>query len=145
VTGFARATRCDAVFGLGRIRRQGFYREIATVRQRDLALKPRTLDFTDAAAVPLAALTAWQSLVDCADLQAGQRVLIHGRAGGVGTFAVQFARLLGAQVLATASAANHDLLMQLGADEVIDYTTTEFEDVVSNVDVVFDTIGGETR
>jgi NADPH:quinone reductase-like Zn-dependent oxidoreductase len=135
----------DAVFGLGRIRRQGAYRELIAIRQRDLALKPRLLDFTHAAAVPLAALTAWQSLVDRAGLQPGQQVLIHAAAGGVGTFAVQFAHILGARVIATASAANHDLVSQLGADEVIDYTTTSFDNIVSGVDVVLDTIGGETR
>lgn len=135
----------DAVFGLGRIRHSGAYSELVAIRQRDLAPAPRSLDFTQAAAVPLAALTAWQSLADRAELQPGQRVLIHGGSGGVGTFAVQLAKVLGGHVIATASAANHALLSQLGAEQVIDYTATAFEDAVDDVDVVFDLIGGETR
>src|SRR6266850_334268 len=90
------------------------------------------------------ALTTWQGLVDRAGLAAGQRVLIHGAAGGVGTFAVQLARWRGARVTATASAANLDFVRSLGADEVIDYRAERFEDVVRHVDVVFDTVGGET-
>jgi NADPH:quinone reductase-like Zn-dependent oxidoreductase len=110
----------------------------------ELAPKPGTLDHVQAAAVPLSALTAWQGLFDRANLVAGQTVLIHGAAGGVGVFAVQLARWAGAQVIATASARNHDFLRDLGATEVIDYTTTRFEDVVQSVDVVFDTVGGGT-
>jgi NADPH:quinone reductase-like Zn-dependent oxidoreductase len=110
----------------------------------ELAPKPGTLNHVQAAAVPLSALTAWQGLFDRANLVAGQTVLIHGAAGGVGVFAVQLARWAGAQVIATASARNGDFLRELGATQVIDYTTTCFEEVVKPVDVVFDTVGGDT-
>ena len=110
----------------------------------ELVPKPRTLDFVQAAAVPLTALTAWQALFEYAGLAAGQTVLIHGAAGGVGVFAVQLARWSGAQVIATASTRNRDFLRELGANEIIDYTTTRFEEVVHNVDLVFDTVGGDT-
>lgn len=99
-------------------------------------LKPRA---------PVSALTAWQALIDRAHLSAGQRVLIHGAAGGVGSFAVQVARHQNAHVIATASAANTDVVKALGADEVIDYRITPFETVVGEVDVVLDTVGGNTR
>jgi NADPH:quinone reductase-like Zn-dependent oxidoreductase len=110
----------------------------------ELAPKPRMLDSVQAAAVPLSALTAWQGLFEHANLVAGQTVLIHGGAGGVGVFAVQLARWAGAHVIATASARNRDFLRELGADEFIDYTTTRFEDVIHEVDFVFDTVGGDT-
>jgi NADPH:quinone reductase-like Zn-dependent oxidoreductase len=110
----------------------------------ELAPKPRMLDAVQAAAVPLSALTAWQGLFEQANLAAGQSVLIHGGAGGVGVFLVQLARQAGAQVIATASARNHNLLRELGANEIIDYTATRFEDVVQEVDLVFDTVGGDT-
>jgi NADPH:quinone reductase-like Zn-dependent oxidoreductase len=110
----------------------------------ELAPKPGTLNHVQAAAVPLSALTAWQGLFDRANLVAGQTVLIHGAAGGVGVFAVQLARWAGAQIIATASARNGDFLRELGATQVIDYTTTCFEEVVKPVDVVFDTVGGDT-
>jgi len=111
---------------------------------KELAPKPRTLDHVQAAAVPLTALTAWQGLFEHARLVAGQTVLIHGAAGGVGVFAVQLARWAGAQVIATASQRNRDFLCELGANEIIDYTTTRFEEVVQGVDFVFDTVGGDT-
>ena len=110
----------------------------------ELAPKPRPLDYVQAAAVPLSALTAWQGLFEHASLVAGQTILIHGGAGGVGVFAVQLARWAGAHVIATASARNRDFLRELGADEFIDYTTTRFEDVVHDVDLVFDLVGGDT-
>jgi NADPH:quinone reductase-like Zn-dependent oxidoreductase len=110
----------------------------------ELAPKPGTLDHVQAAAVPLSALTAWQALFEHANLGAGQTVLIHGAAGGVGVFAMQLARWAGAQVIATTSARNRDFLRKLGATEVIDYTTTRFEEMVQRVDVVFDTAGGDT-
>ncbi len=118
--------------------------EFTIALPNELAPKPRTLDHVQAAAVPLTALTAWQGLFEHARLVAGQTVLIHGAAGGVGVFAVQLARHAGAQVIATASARNRDFLRELGASEVIDYTTTRFEDVVHGVDFVFDTVGGDT-
>ena len=110
----------------------------------ELAPKPRTLDYVQAAAVPLSALTAWQCLFEHASLVAGQSILIHGGAGGVGVFVVQLARLAGAHIIATASARNRDFLRELGVDEFIDYATTPFEDVVHDVDLVFDLVGGDT-
>ena len=132
----------DEVYGMPWFpRAAGGYAEYVTAPARQWARKPATLDHVQAAAVPLAALTAWQTVVDTAHVQAGQRVLITAAAGGVGHFAVQFARHLGAHVSATASAARHSWLTELGADEVIDYTTTGFEDVVKDIDVVIDLVG----
>ncbi|MBV9231659.1 MAG: NADP-dependent oxidoreductase, partial [Chloroflexi bacterium] len=110
----------------------------------ELAPKPRSLSHVQAAAVPLTALTAWQAFFEHAGLSKGQTVLIHGAAGGVGVFAVQLAHWIGAHVIATASARNRDFLQALGANEVIDYTTTRFEEVVHDVDLVFDLVGGDT-
>jgi NADPH:quinone reductase-like Zn-dependent oxidoreductase len=115
------------------------------VPAEEVALKPKSLDFTKAAAVPLAALTAWQGLFDVGGLKPGQKVLIHAAAGGVGSFAVQFAKWKGAHVIGTASGRNVQFVRELGADEVIDYTKTAFEEAVDNVDLVFDTMGGETQ
>ncbi|GAA1655709.1 NADP-dependent oxidoreductase [Nonomuraea maheshkhaliensis] len=127
-------------------RAAGAYAEYVTAPARQWARKPATLDHVHAAAVPLAALTAWQALVDTARVQAGQRVLITAAAGGVGHFAVQFAWHLGAHVIATASAARHPWLRELGAEEVIDYTATRFEQAVKDVDVVIDLVGdGQDR
>ncbi|GAB4585175.1 NADP-dependent oxidoreductase [Nocardia sp. IFM 10818] len=114
--------------------------EYVTGPARAFARKPADLDHAHAAAIPLAALTAWQALVDAADVGAGQRVLIHAAAGGVGHFAVQIAKARGAHVIGTASAANHDFLRHLGADEVIDYRAVDFAEAVSDVDVVLDPI-----
>jgi NADPH:quinone reductase-like Zn-dependent oxidoreductase len=121
------------------------YAEYIAVKASEAARKPTTLDHVHAAAVPLAGLTAWQALVDAAQLQAGQTVLIHAAAGGVGSLAVQLAKAKGARVIATASAVNTGLVAELGADQFIDYTRTRFEEVVKEVDVVFDTIGGDTQ
>jgi len=110
-----------------------------------VAPKPMTVHHAQAAVVPISALTAWQALVDRAQLSEGQRILIHGGAGGVGSFAVQLARHKRAYVITTASADKMDFMKGLGADEVIDYRATPFETVVRNVDVVLDTVGGETR
>ncbi len=134
----------DLVYGLNDWYRNGAYAEYCVARVDDLAPKPASVDHVHAAATPIAALTAWQGLFERAGLTAGQRVLIHGAAGGVGTFAVQLARWRGARVTATASTANLDFVRRLGADEVIDYRAQRFEDVVGGVDVVFDTVGGET-
>src|SRR5579872_6466503 len=135
----------DAVYSRPDIRRDGSYAEYISVKASELAHKPKSLDHNHAAAIPLAALTAWQALFDAAGLQAGQRVLIHAAAGGVGTFAVQFARWKGAHVIGTASEKNHAFLKELGADELIDYNQARFEDVVRDVDVVLDAMAGETR
>lgn len=124
--------------------RDGAEADYTIARPFELAPKPRTLDHVQAAAVPLSALTAWQGLFEQAGLVAGQSVLIHGGVGGVGVFAVQLAHWAGAQVIATASARNRGLLRELGANEIIDYTTTRFEDVIHDVDLVFDTVGGDT-
>lgn len=135
----------DEVYARPDIERDGAYAEYIVVKASEAALKPATLDFIHAAAVPLAALTAWQSLVDAARLQAGQTVLIHAAAGGVGSFAVQLAKAQGARVIATASAVNTGIVAELGADQFIDYTRTRFEQAAKEVDVVLDTIGGETQ
>src|SRR5213595_560375 len=136
--------RGDAIYAYLSFEEQGGYAEFAVAKQDHVALKPKSIDFEHAAAVPLAATTAWQALVEKAGLSAGQTVLIHGGSGGVGTFAVQIAKARGAKVIATASTANQDLLKQLGVDQSIDYTTTKFEDVVKDVDVVMDTVGEDT-
>src|SRR5207248_10502022 len=132
------------VYALTAFDRDGAEAEYTIALPSELAPKPRTLDHVQAAAVPLTALTAWQALFEHAGLSAGQTVLIHGAAGGVGVFAVQLARWAGAHVIATASARNRDVLRELGADKFIDYTTTRFEDVVHDVDLVFDLVGGDT-
>jgi NADPH:quinone reductase-like Zn-dependent oxidoreductase len=142
--GVSRLKRGDEVYGRTDLSREGSYAEYMVARESEIALKPKSVDFVTAAAIPLACLTAWQALFDNAQLTAGQTVLIHGGAGGVGHFAVQLAKIKGARVIATASARNHEFLRSLGADQVIDYNTTRFEDVVHDVDVVLDTISGET-
>src|SRR6201981_710439 len=135
----------DEVYSVPDPTRNGAYADYIVVRESELALKPKTLHHIRAAAVPLAALTAWQSLFDTAQLQPNQRVLIHAGSGGVGHFAVQLAKWKGAHVFATASTKNQDLLRKLGVDEPIDYTQQRFEDVARNIDIVLDTIGGETQ
>jgi NADPH:quinone reductase-like Zn-dependent oxidoreductase len=133
----------DEVYGLTGFDRDGVAAEYATVPARFLAPKPRTLDHVQSAAIPLAALSAWQALFDHGALTEGERVLIHGAAGGVGGYAVQLARERGAHVIATASSANVEAARALGADEVIDHTATRFEDAVEPVDLVFDAAGGD--
>lgn len=134
----------EDVYALTAFDRDGAEAEYAIALPNELAPKPRTLDAIQAAAVPLSALTAWQALFTHAGLSKGQTALIHGGAGGVGTYAVQFARWAGANVITTASARNSDFLRELGANQVIDYATTPFEEVAHDVDVVFDTVGGDT-
>jgi NADPH:quinone reductase-like Zn-dependent oxidoreductase len=135
----------DEVYSVPDPLRDGAYAEYITVRESEVALKPKSLHHVHAAAVPLAALTAWQTLFDTAKLEPGQRVLIHAAAGGVGHFAVQLAKSKGAHVIATASTKNYELLRELGADETIDYTRQRFEDVARDIDVVLDLIGGDTQ
>ena len=132
----------DAVYGYPTF--GGGWADYVTVREWEVAAKPRSLNFVEAAAIPMGALTAWQALLDVAKLQSGQTILIHGASGGVGSFAVQIAKSHGARVIATASTANQDLLKQLGADLAIDYTKTRFEDVARDVDAVLDPVGKET-
>ncbi|HEX5546160.1 MAG TPA: NADP-dependent oxidoreductase [Ktedonobacterales bacterium] len=141
VTEFAIGAEVYALTAFGR---DGAEAEYAIALPHELAPKPQMLDMVQAAAVPLAALTAWQALFIHAHLSKGQTVLIHGGAGGVGSYAVQLAHWASARVITTASTRHHDFLRGLGADQVIDYTTTPFEEVVHDADVVFDTVGGET-
>jgi NADPH:quinone reductase-like Zn-dependent oxidoreductase len=135
----------DAVYALSSFCRDGSAAEFIAIRAADLARKPHSLNFEQAAVVPLAGLTAWQALFDHAQIEKGERVLIHGAAGGVGTYAVQLASWKGAEVIATAAAKDHNFLGELGASNLIDYTHERFEEKVKDVDVVLDTIGGETQ
>lgn len=132
----------DAVYGYPTF--GGGWADYVTVKEWEVAPKPKSLKFVEAAAVPMGALTAWQALVDVAKLQPGQTILIHGGSGGVGSFAVQIAKARGARVIATASTANQDLLKQLGVDVTVDYTKTKFEDVAKEVDAVLDPVGKDT-
>ncbi len=134
----------DAVYGMLAYGRDGAEADYALALPSELAQQPRTLDDVQAAAIPLSALTAWQALFIRAKLSRGQRVLIHGASGGVGTYAVQFAHWAGAHVTATASERNSDFVHDLGADQIIDYAITRFEDVLHDLDVVFDLVGGDT-
>ncbi|MEU6532348.1 NADP-dependent oxidoreductase [Streptomyces sp. NPDC046928] len=122
----------------------GSHAEYVIAPVRALTHKPDSIDHTQAGALPLVSLTAWQALVEHADLRPGQRVLIHAAAGGVGHAAVQIAKARGAYVIGTASAGKHDFLREIGADEAIDYRETDFAEAVKDVDVVLDTLGGET-
>jgi NADPH:quinone reductase-like Zn-dependent oxidoreductase len=124
---------------------RGTYAEYVVVKAMEMAAKPETLDHVQAAAVPLASLTAWQGLFDHGQLQAGQRVLIHGGAGGVGHLAVQFAKAKGATVLTTVSGSDLGFVRELGADEAIDYKAERFEDRARDIDLVFDLVAGETQ
>ncbi len=134
----------DEVFGMPWFPRPaGAYAEYVTAPARQFVRKPASLDHVQAAGLPLAGLTAWQALVDTANIQPGQRVLVHAAAGGVGHLAVQIAKAWGAYVIGTARRVNHDFVRALGADDVIDYTEVDFAEVVSDVDVVLDTIGGD--
>ena len=134
----------DSVYAFISIPNGGGYAEYALAKENQAALKPATLSFAEAAGVPSVALTAWQALVDKANVQPGQTVLIQGASGGVGMFAIPIAKIRGAKVFATASTANQDFLKQLGADVAIDYKTQKFEDIAKDVDVVVDGVGGET-
>lgn len=129
----------DAVFGVPNFPGDGSYAEFCTAKAGQFALKPTSVTFNEAAGVPLAGLTAWTAIFQYGKLEPGDRILIQGATGGVGSFAVQFAKAKGAYVIGMASAANLDYLKQLGADEVIDYGSQKFEDLVHDVDVVFET------
>jgi NADPH:quinone reductase-like Zn-dependent oxidoreductase len=132
----------DAVYGYPTF--GGGWADYVTVKEWEVGPKPKSLNFVEASAVPMGALTAWQALVDVAKLQQGQTILIHGGSGGVGSFAIQIAKARGARVIATASGPNQDLLKQLGADVAVDYTKTKFEDVAKDVDAVLDPVGKDT-
>lgn len=131
----------DEVFGFAA---SGGYAELATAPAALIAKKPPAVSHEQAAAIPVAGLTAWQALFDRGGLERGQTALIAGAAGGVGHFAVQFAKLAGARVIGTGSSRNRDFVLGLGADEYVDYTQQDVAEVVSGVDVAFDTVGGET-
>ncbi|MGO4751126.1 NADP-dependent oxidoreductase, partial [Streptomyces sp. 2MCAF27] len=124
--------------------RIGTFAELIAVHQDDVAIKPATLTMEEAASLPLVALTAWQALVERAQVRPGQKVLIHAGSGGVGTIAIQLAKQLGAHVATTAGTAKVDLVKELGADVVVDYKQQAFETVLHGYDVVLDTLGGET-
>jgi NADPH:quinone reductase-like Zn-dependent oxidoreductase len=123
---------------------QGGYAEFTATNVQQAALKPRTIGFTYTAAIPTAGLAAWQALFDIAGLEKGQSVLIHGAAGGVGSYAIQFAKWKGAYVIGTASGDHLQFVKGLGADEVIDYRSQRFEDVVKDLDIVLDTVDSDT-
>jgi NADPH:quinone reductase-like Zn-dependent oxidoreductase len=133
-----------AVYGYISLQRNGGYAEYTIAKTDEIVPKPESLDFENAAAVAVGALTSWQAIFDTANLQGGQRILITGASGGVGSMAVQLAKAKGAFVIATASGKNEDFVRSLGADDSIDYTRRKFEEVVKEVDVVFDTVGGDT-
>jgi len=135
----------DEVYGRPDTSRNGSYAEYITVKAIELGRKPTSIDHIRAAAIPLAGLTAWQALFEHAQLKKGQKLFIHGASGGVGTYAIEFAKWKGAYVIGTASAQNLSFLKELGADEAVDYHTKNFEKQFTDIDVVFDTIGGDTQ
>ena len=134
----------DPVFAFFTLKGEGGYAEFVTAKENEIARKPSAVSFAQAAGVGAAGSTAWEALIDTANLRAGQTVLIHGGSGGVGHLAIQIAKTKGAKVFATASTANQEFLRQMGADVAIDYTRTKFEDVAKDVDVVLDTVGRDT-
>jgi NADPH:quinone reductase-like Zn-dependent oxidoreductase len=133
----------DEVLSRADVSRDGAYAEYIAVNAAHVVSKPQSIDHVHAAAIPNAALAAWQSLFTAGELSSGQTLLVHGAAGGVGTFAVQFAKWRGAKVIGTSSKGNLDFLRELGVDEAIDYNAARFDEVVRDADVVLDTIGGE--
>jgi NADPH:quinone reductase-like Zn-dependent oxidoreductase len=142
-----KVTKCkagDPVFAFFTVKGEGGYAEFVTAKEDQISLKPSTVSFAQAASVGAAGSTAWEALIDTANLRAGQTVLIQGGSGGVGHLAIQIAKARGAKVLATASTANQEFLRQMGADVPIDYTRTKFEDVAKDVDVVLDAVGRDT-
>ncbi|HEX4577745.1 MAG TPA: NADP-dependent oxidoreductase [Edaphobacter sp.] len=134
----------QAIYGMNDWYQEGALAEFCLAPATSVANKPKTLSYEQSATVPIGSLTAWQALTTHGHLKAGERVLVHGGAGGVGLFAVQFAKALGAHVIATAPAAATPLVKKLGADEVIDYHTSKFDKELRNIDFVLDTVGGET-
>lgn len=135
----------EPVYALADISRDGAYAEYIAVNAASVAAKPRTLSFAAAAALPLVGITAWEAVINKANIRKGQTILIHAGAGGVGSMAVQLAHWRGARVIATASKRHHELLHSLGADEVIDYNDVDFSSVVKSVDAVIDTMGGDIQ
>lgn len=134
----------DAVFACLNMKSHGGYAEYVVANEAQLCAKPTGITHEGVGALPVAASTAWQALVEIAKVSAGQAVLIHGGSGGVGVFAIQIAKAKGAKVIATASAANQSFLREIGADQAIDYKASKFEDTAKDMDVVLDTVGGDT-
>ncbi|HDV8362186.1 TPA: NADP-dependent oxidoreductase [Bacillus cereus] len=134
----------DEIYARPRKNKIGTFAEYIAIHEDDIALKPKNLSFEEAASIPLVGLTSYQALHDIMQLQKGQKILIHAGSGGVGTFAIQLAKIMGATVTTTASEAGANLVTSLGADEIINYKTENFEDILKNYDGVFDTIGGAT-
>src|SRR4030095_14374890 len=134
----------DPVYAFFTLSEEGGYAEFAVAKESEAARKPASITYEQAAAVPAAGSTAWQALIDAGKLSSAQTVRIHGGSGGVGHMAIQIAKARGARVIATASTANQDFLKKLRADQAIDYTKTKFEDVVKDVNVVLDAVGGDT-
>ncbi|MDA1637388.1 NADP-dependent oxidoreductase [Bacillus cereus group sp. TH177-1LC] len=134
----------DEIYARPRKNKIGTFAEYIAIHEDDVALKPKNLSFEEAASIPLVGLTSYQALHDIMQLQKGQKILIHAGSGGVGTFAIQLAKIIGATVTTTASEAGANLVKSLGADEIINYKTEKFEDILKDYDAVFDTIGGTT-
>lgn len=134
----------DEIYARPRKNKIGTFAEYIAIHEDDIALKPKNLSFEEAASIPLVGLTSYQALHDIMQLQKRQKILIHAGSGGVGTFAIQLAKIMGATVTTTASEAGANLVTSLGADEIINYKTEKFEDILKNYDAVFDTIGGAT-
>ena len=134
----------DRVFSRPRNGRIGTFAELIAIDQSEVALMPSNLTFQEAASLPLVGLTSWQALLDVAKIEPGQKILIQAGSGGIGTFAIQLAKHIGAEVWTTTSGKNEEFVRSLGADHVINYQNEKFEEVVSNLDVVFDTLGGES-
>jgi alcohol dehydrogenase len=133
----------DEIYARPRKSKIGTFAEYIAIHEDDIALKPKNLSFEEVASIPLVGLTSYQALTDILQLQKGQKILIQAGAGGVGTFAIQLAKLMGATVATTASEAGANLVKSLGADEIINYKTEKFEEILKNYDAVFDTLGGE--
>ncbi|HGH7173625.1 TPA: NADP-dependent oxidoreductase [Bacillus wiedmannii] len=134
----------DEIYARPRKNKIGTFAEYIAIHEDDIALKPKNLSFEEAASIPLVGLTSYQALHDIMNLQKDQKILIHAGSGGVGTFAIQLAKIMGATVTTTASEAGSDLVKSLGADEIINYKTEKFEELQKDYDAVFDTIGGTT-
>ncbi|MFJ8412377.1 NADP-dependent oxidoreductase [Bacillus paramycoides] len=134
----------DEIYARPRKDKIGTFAEYIAIHEDDIALKPKNLSFEEAASIPLVGLTSYQALHDIMHLQKGQKILIHAGSGGVGTFAIQLAKIMGATVATTASEAGVNLVKSLGTDEIINYKTEKFEEILKNYDAVFDTIGGAT-
>ncbi|HHT7177929.1 TPA: NADP-dependent oxidoreductase [Bacillus cereus] len=134
----------DEIYARPRKNKIGTFAEYIAIHEDDIALKPKNLSFEEAASIPLVGLTSYQALHDIMHLQKGQKILIHAGSGGVGTFAIQLAKIMGATVTTTASEAGSNLVKSLGADQIINYKTEKFEEILKDYDAVFDTIGGTT-